>query len=366
MTALRPPRVFRAPGRVNLIGEHTDYNQGLVLPAALDLECQVTATPSRWNLLQARSLDIQPERSWPLGSFERHGDWSDYVAGVAVELARLGVPIPAAELEISSTVPIGAGLSSSAALEVSVALALCGLAGVAIPPIELALACQRAENNFVGMKCGIMDQLISLLGRQDHALLLDCRTLDKRPIPLPAGGELVIVNTMVKHELAATEYNRRRQECEQAAALLDKTMSGKPLRDATLAEAAALPDPLRRRARHVISENARVAEFVAACAADDLETAGAAMYASHTSLRDDFEVSCPELDFLVETARSLPGVAGARLTGGGFGGCTVNLVRSGAVDGFRGRIAAAYRERFAIDPPIYVCRTADGAGERPA
>jgi galactokinase len=364
MMPLRQPRVFRAPGRVNLIGEHTDYNQGLVLPAALDLECRVTAAPSRWNLLKARSLDLEPERSWPLGSFERHGDWSDYVAGVAVELARLGVRIPAAELEISSTVPIGAGLSSSAALEVSVALALCGLAGVAIPPIELALACQRAENHFVGMRCGIMDQLISLLGRQDHALLLDCRTLDKRPIPLPPGGELVIVNTMVKHQLAATEYNRRRQECEQAATLLDKS-----LRDATLAEAAALPDPLRRRARHVISENTRVEEFVAACASSDLQTAGTAMYASHASLRDDFEVSCPELDFLVATARGIgsvvgAGVIGARMTGGGFGGCTVNLVRPGAVDGFRSCIAAAYRERFAIDPQIYVCRTADGAGEQ--
>jgi galactokinase len=355
---MRTPRVFRAPGRVNLIGEHTDYNQGLVLPVALDLECRVTAVASRWNLLKARSLDLGLEQTWPLGSFERHGDWSDYVAGVAVELAKSGVRIPPAELEIRSTVPIGAGISSSAALEVAVALALCGLAGVELSRVELAVACQRAENQFVGIQSGIMDQLVSLLGVRGHALLIDCRSLDKRPVPLPEGCDLILVNTMVRHELAATEYNRRRQECEEAAALL-----GVSLRDARPADAAALPEPLRRRARHVIGENGRVEQFIAACASGDLEQAGELMYASHASLRDDYEVSCPELDFLVETARSIGGVLGARLTGGGFGGCTVNLVRSAAVVDFSRTIAAAYRKRFGIEPQIYACRTADGAGE---
>ncbi|MBI3698541.1 MAG: galactokinase [Acidobacteria bacterium] len=347
-------RVFRAPGRVNLIGEHTDYNQGLVLPAALDLDCRVTAKPSRWPVLTARSVNLGLERTWPLTSFERHGEWSDYVAGVAVELAKLGVRLPAAELEIRSTVPLGAGLSSSAALEVAVAFALCGLAGATLPPVELALACQRAENDFVGMKCGIMDQFVAVLGRKDHALRIDCRSLDKRPVPLPEECSLVMVNTMVRHELAKSEYNRRRQECEQAAAQLDRS-----LRDTTLAEAEALPQPLRRRARHVIGENARVEQFISA----ELDEKGELMYASHASLRGDYEVSCPELDFLVETARGIEGVVGARMTGGGFGGCAVNLVRSAAVPEFSRRIAIAYRQQFALEPQIYACHTADGAGE---
>lgn len=352
------PRVFRAPGRVNLIGEHTDYSQGLVLPAALELACRVTASPSRWNLLRARSLDLGLERTWPLTSFERHREWSDYVAGVAVELSKLGVRIPAAELEIRSTVPIGAGLSSSAALEVAIGLALCGLAGAELSRLELARACQRAENEFVGMRCGIMDQLVCLLGRKDHALFIDCRTLDKRPVPLPPGCELVMVNTMVQHDLTSSEYNRRRQECERAEAML-----GGSLRDASLADAAALPEPVRQRARHVISENERVRQFVAACADSDLEQAGELMYESHESLRDDYQVSCPELDFLVETARDWEGVIGARMTGAGFGGCTVNLVFAEAAPDFSRRVDEVYRKRFGTRPEIYVSRPADGAGE---
>jgi galactokinase len=351
-------RTFRAPGRVNLIGEHTDYNQGFVLPAALALECRVSATRTSDNRLTVRSLNLKEERSWPLDEFARHRDWSDYVAGVALELIEMGVGPVAADLEIESTIPIGAGLSSSAALEVAVALALCALDGASLDPVEIAEACQRAESNFVGLKCGLMDQMIALLGRRDHALWLDCETLNYHTVPLPPGCALVMVNTMVKHELASSEYNRRRQECESAAARL-----GHSLREATLAECEKLPDPERRRARHVVSENARVEQFVAACRAGDLSTAGRLLYASHASLRDDYEVSCPELDFLVEAARPLEGVIGARLTGGGFGGSTVNLVRSAAVPEFQARISAAYRERFGVEPAIYACATADGAGE---
>jgi len=354
-------RVFRAPGRVNLIGEHTDYNDGLVLPAALEMACRVTAIPSAAGQLRARTLNLKAERVWPLDRLESHGDWSDYVAGVAVELAKLGVGPVAAELHIDSTVPIGAGLSSSAALAVSVALALCALAGARLSPIELAQACLRAETGFVGLQCGIMDQFIALFGRKDHALLLDCRNLEHRAVPLPPGCALVVVNTMVRHELASSEYNRRRQQCRRAEEIL-----GVPLRDATLAEASRLPEPERRRARHVISENARVEAFVAACAEGDLERAGALMYASHASLRDDYEVSCPELDFLVDAARGLPGVAGARLCGGGFGGSTVNLVRPEAVEYFRRHIAAAYLGRFQMAPEIYACAAAGGAGEEAA
>ncbi len=351
-------RIFRAPGRVNLIGEHTDYNQGLVLPVALDLDCRVTAVSTSSGRLTARSLDLDAECSWDLRRFERRGNWSDYVAGVAVGLGKLGVSIPPADLEIRSSVPIGAGLASSAALEVAVALALGSLAGARIPPVELALACQRAENDFVGMRCGVMDQFVAALGRAGHALLIDCRSLEHWLAPLPAGCELVIVNTMVRHELASSEYNIRREQCEQAAALL-----GCPLRDATLAHTERLPEPARRRARHVISENGRVERFVAACQAGDLEEAGRLMYASHASLRDDYQVSCPELDFLVEGSRALPGVIGSRMTGGGFGGCTVNLVRPACVPDFSKRISAVYRERFGVEPAVYHCGTASGASE---
>ncbi len=351
-------RLFRAPGRVNLIGEHTDYNGGLVLPAAIDLDCRVRATPTGNGRLTARTLDLHREQSWPLDRFDRHGDWSDYVAGVALELVRLGVRLPAADLEISSTVPMGAGLSSSAALEVSVALALAALAGADLPALEIARACHRAENDFIGLECGIMDQFISLLARPDHALRIDCRTLDYRSTPLPPGCEIVTVNTMVRHDLAASEYNHRCRECRRAEALL-----GCPLRDATLDHTTALPEPERRRARHVITENDRVEHFIAACAAGDLAGAGRLLYASHASLRDDYQVSCPELDFLVEAARAIEGVHGARMMGGGFGGSTINLVGPAAVPDFRRRIAAAYHERFGREPEIHHCRTAAGAGE---
>ena len=342
-------RVFRAPGRVNLIGEHTDYNQGLVLPVALSLACSVTARPAASGRLAARSLNLQEERCWPLDGFERRGDWGDYVAGVAVELARLGIAIPAAELEISSTVPLGAGLASSAALEVAVAKALCGLAGASLPPVELALACQRAESGFVGMRCGVMDQFVAALGSEGHALLIDCRSLDYRLVRLPAGAALVVVNTTVRHELASSEYNLRREQCEQAAALL-----GRPLRDATLEQAQSLPEPARRRARHVISENDRVVRFVTACESGNLEEAGRLMYASHSSLRDDYQVSCAELNFLVDAARGLPGVLGARMTGGGFGGSTVNLVRPERVQEFVRLLSKAYTERFGMEPLVYI------------
>jgi galactokinase len=351
-------RLFRAPGRVNLIGEHTDYNEGLVLPAAVDLDCRVRVTATAGGRLTARSRNLDHERSWPLNGFERHGDWGDYVAGVAVELQKLRVRLPACQLEIHSTVPIGAGLSSSAALEVSVALALSGLAGADLPPLEIARLCHRAEVGFVGLQCGIMDQFISLLARQDHALRLDCRSLAYRATPLPGGCEIVTVNTLVRHELAASEYNLRREECRRAEVLL-----GHALRDATLDQIEALPEPERRRARHVISENLRVDQFIHACSVGDLAYAGELMYQSHASLRDDYQVSCPELDFLVEAARRIAGVWGARMMGGGFGGSTINLVRPDASEIFRNRISSEYQARFGRSPEIYRCRTAEGAGE---
>jgi galactokinase len=307
---------------VNLIGEHTDYNEGFVFPAALDLFCDVRAEEAADSQLTVRSCNLGEERSWTLAGLSNakpRGDWSDYVAGVAVELIRLGVKPVAARLEIDSTVPIGSGLSSSASLEVSVGFALASMAGADVPRRELALACQRAENNFVGMKCGIMDQFVSALGEAGHAILIDCRSLQHRSEPVPPGLQLLIVNK--------------------------------------------LPDTLRRRARHIVTENARVLDFVDACRQGDPARMGLLMAQSHDSLRVDYEVSCAELDFLVATAVNLEGVAGARMTGGGFGGCTVNLVRAGAAEGFRQAMASAYESRFGIRPEIYACQTADGVRE---
>jgi galactokinase len=350
---------------VNLIGEHTDYNDGFVFPAALDLYCDVRAEPAIDGKLTARSRNFDADRSWTieeLPTAKPRGDWSDYVAGVAVELIRLGVKLAPVRLEIDSSVPIGSGLSSSASLEVSVGFALASMAGANVPRNELALACQRAENDFVGMKCGIMDQFVSAFGEAGQAILIDCRSLEHRPVPLPEGLQLLVVNSMVKHELASSEYNARRRECEQAAKIL-----GKPLRDIPAREwpplEDELPDPLRRRARHVVSENARVLDFVEACREGDEARMGRLMAQSHESLRVDYEVSCQELDFLVDTAAKLDGVAGARMTGGGFGGCTVNLVRAGAAQGFRQAISAAYESQFGLQPETYVCQAADGVRE---
>jgi galactokinase len=358
-------RTFRAPGRVNLIGEHTDYNGGFVFPAALDLFCDVRAEAVANGRLVAVSRNFGEERSWSIGELPAagpRGDWSDYVAGVAVELIRLGVQPQAARLELDSSVPIGSGLSSSAALEVSVGVALASLAGAQVPLKELALACQRAENNFVGMKCGIMDQFVSAFGEAGHAILIDCRSLEHQVVPVPTGLQLLVVNSMVHHELASSEYNTRRRECEQAVEIL-----GRPLRDIGLEQwpglESKLPETLRRRARHVISENARVLAFVDACRGNDPQSMGRLMAESHRSMRDDYQISCEEIDFLVETAGLQQGVAGARMTGGGFGGCTVNLVRSDAVEGFRSAVVSAYQERFGITPEIYACQTADGARE---
>lgn len=358
-------RTFRAPGRVNLIGEHTDYNDGFVFPAALDMFCEVRAETADDGKLTVRSRNFDEERSWAIGELsgaKPFGDWTDYVVGVAVELIRLGVNPVAARLEIESSVPIGSGLSSSASLEVSVGFALASLAGATVPRKELALACQRAENDFVGMKCGIMDQFVSAFGEAGHAILIDCRSLEHRAAPVAPGLQLLMVDSMVKHELASSEYNTRRRECEQAVAML-----GKPLRDISADEWPSLenklPDPLRRRARHIVTENDRVLGFVEACRQSDEAQMGRLMAQSHESLRTDYEVSCTELDFLVETAAKLKGVIGARMTGGGFGGCTVNLVQENSAQDFREAVAGAYEHKFGLRPQIYACQTADGVRE---
>ena len=347
------PDVARAPGRVNLIGEHTDYNAGLVLPIAIDLACYAASAPNRDGLLRVYSENLKQGRQWPieqLGKLRPSGDWSDYVIGVARQLElRRG-----RDLLIYSTVPLGSGLSSSAALEVATALAL-GWAGD-LPSLELAKLCRRSDNEFIGLPAGIMDQYVSIFGRENAAVLIDCRSLANQPVELPGGAAIVAVNSMVKHELAQSAYRRRVEECAEAIRKIGS------LRDASLDSLASIDDPIiQRRARHVISENQRVIDFVSASRRGDLAEMGRLLVASHRSLQRDYEVSCDELDFLVDTAIAIPGTFGARMVGGGFGGCTVNLVESEAVDRFTGLLGDAYRAKFGVAPVFYKVRPAAGA-----
>ncbi|HEU5453702.1 MAG TPA: galactokinase, partial [Terriglobales bacterium] len=306
------------------------------------------------------------EFALPAAKRKRARDWTDYIFGVAAALGKAGIGVRGANLLVDGKVPIAAGLSSSAALEVSCGLALCALAGVDLAREELAKICQRAENEYVGARCGIMDQFIACTGKKGHAVLLDCRSLEYKYAPLPEGVALVLCNTMVKHSIAGGEYNRRREECEEGVRRLARKFPGiRALRDVTAEQlkryAGELPAVVARRCRHVVTENGRVVRAAQALAAGDLGEFGELMYASHASLRDDYEVSSPELDLMVELARQQPGVIGARMTGGGFGGCTVNLVQASEAAEFRARVAAAYQQKTGVRPDIYITQAADGA-----
>jgi galactokinase len=363
------PRVYRAPGRINLIGEHTDYNLGFVCPAALDLACTVATAPNSRGLLRVYTENRGAAREWPVAALAEcrpAGEWTDYIIGVAQQILRFGYPIDSLDLYVSSTVPAGSGLSSSAALEVAVALALLG--GRKVPPLELALLARRGENEFVGMPCGIMDQYVSVFGRAHAAVQIDCRSLTHTDVPIPDSVEILAVNSMVKHELGQSAYRDRVRECAEAVeAIRKRHPEVHSLRDAEwdmIEEiAAAAPLTVFRRARHVVSEDLRVGRFVAASSGGDLREMGALFVESHRSLQNDYEVSCEELDFLVDQTLTLPGVYGARMTGGGFGGCTVNLLDPQHVDEFRERITAAYQERYGRAPEIHLCRPAAGASE---
>ncbi len=363
------PRVYRAPGRVNLIGEHTDYNEGYVMPVALGFYCWVAISPRDDQKLVISSDGFSDTAEVELDSPEIHPrkTWSDYPVGVALELKRAGVPLRGANLLIHGEVPMGAGLSSSAAIEVATALALAEQSGHSPDRVQLALLCQKAENEFVGARCGIMDQFISLHGRKNHALLLDCRALDFELVAIPECVRLVICNTMVKHEHASSGYNQRRAECEEAVQRLAKVLPGiRSLRDVTLDQLdlhrGTLSEVLYKRALHVIAENARVLGATEALRAEDLERFGKRMAESHSSLRDLYEVSCAELDLMVEQAHRQEGVYGARMTGGGFGGSTINLVESRFADAFAENMARGYEKETGIVPQIYICAPAEGAG----
>jgi galactokinase len=352
----RNMRVFRAPGRVNLIGEHTDYNLGFVLPIALDLACFVATADAEDGYLRVYSEEKRQLRSWPVADLAQLApahDWTDYVTGAARELIRAGYPIQPKRLLMRSSVPEGSGLSSSAALEVSVALALLG--GREIAPLKLAELCQLAETRFVGLPCGIMDQYISVFGRENAALKIDCRTLENEVVDLPDEIEIIAVNTMIKHELSISAYRERTQECAAAVDAirrLDLTVSS--LRDVTVAlldqAMPSMSQTIARRARHVITENERVGLFVTASRHKDLGRMGQLMVESHLSLQHDYQVSSPELDFLVDTGVGIDGVLGARMTGG-------------AGERFRCEISKAYEERFGLIPQTFDCRPSQGAGE---
>ena len=365
-----PIGIFRAPGRVNLIGEHTDYNDGFVMPAALAFFTYVAAGPRRDRRLSVYSVDFDESRSFDLSDLGAgpNGHWSDYVRGVAGVLQARGNAIRGANLVIKGEVPIGAGLSSSAAVEVATALALLTNSDLAWSGIQVAKACQRAEHEYAGTKCGIMDQFISCFGRANHALLLDCRSLKSELLEIEDRVRIVLCNTMVRHDLADGEYNHRRADCEAGVRGLQRYLPEiRALRDVTLVQlsehVADLPAITFRRCRHVISENARVLDAAQALKDGDLTRFGDLMDASHISLRDDYEVSCKELDLMVSLARKCRGVLGSRMTGGGFGGCTVNLVEAETVEEFKANIAREYEGATGLLPEIYVCTAADGASE---
>ncbi len=360
-------RVYRAPGRVNLIGEHTDYNDGFVMPAAIDASTWVAMAPRQDRQLVVHSETLEETAETPLErtALQPRHRWSDYVFGVAAELLDAGVPLTGANVLIHSDVPRGAGLSSSAALEVAVGFALMDSAGVPIDRVALALLCQRAENGFVGARCGIMDQFIACHGVTDHALMLDCRSLESRALPVPSTARLVVCNTMVKHQVATGEYNTRRAECEAAAHAFAEHKPGvRALRDVSPEDldrfGPSLPPVLFRRARHIVMENQRVLDAADALTRGNLDAFGRLMDAGHRSLRDDFALSCEELDLMVDLASPLPGVYGARMTGGGFGGCTVNLVADEHVETFVATVREGYARATGTDPEIYLCSA--GAG----
>jgi galactokinase len=344
---------------VNLIGEHTDYNDGFVLPCGIAYDTRVRATERRDRMVTVRSSFGEPavfdlERL----AMERAGMWSDYARGVFVELREAGVNLYGVDLRVDASVPPGAGLSSSASFEIAVALAMLAMARAEMPPLDLARLAQRAEVRHVGTRCGIMDQIAVLCAQAGHALFLDTRTLEIEQIAVPPDAAIVICNTMVKRRLAAGSYNERREECERAVERLrSRYPEIRALRDVSVEQLQRaqdlLPSALLQRARHVVTENERVMHAVEAMRAHDLQRLGGLMYESHGSLRDDYAVSSPELDVLVRLARSFDGTMGARMTGGGFGGCTVNLVQADRAPTFRAYIAQAYRSETGVMPEIY-------------
>ena len=370
----QPRLQVRAPGRVNLLGEHVDYNDGPVLPAAIDRSVHLAAHPTGDGAVELYAHDFEAQVTFTPESLADKKDhqgrplpsWALYPAGVAWSLRDAGLEVPGIRAVYTSNIPVGAGLSSSAAVEVAFALAWQTLGGWELDRMTLAQLCQRAENEYVGVACGLMDQFASLHGVAGHVLHFDTRSLEWEALPLPPRTTLVIADTGISRDLAASVYNQRRQECQQALQILKDHMPGiESWRDVSPTAIAAyslyLPPVIRRRAEHVVKEIDRVESAVNMLHREEWRSFGAKMYAAHASLRDLYEVSLPELDTLVEIARGLPGCIGARLTGAGFGGCTVNLLEEAATSDFVERLQNSYLERTGGEVKIYLCSASEGA-----
>jgi len=357
-----------APGRVNLIGEHTDYNDGFVLPAAVDRGVAVAARRVSGDTFILHAIDLGKSCAFPKGALKRDPDhsWADYFKGVVWALLKRGIDVPTCEAAITGDIPQGAGLSSSAAYEVATVLLLRALGGFELSSLEVAKVAREAENGFVGVACGIMDQMASAFGEKGRTLLLDCRSLARETVEIPAGLKIVVVGSGVRHSLASSEYNKRRAECEEGVRLIARSLPNVgALRD-VMPEALArflpaLSPVVAKRCRHVVSENARVEQAVMAMRSSDTARLKTLMAESHRSLRDDYEVSCPELDILVDLALPLPYCHGARLTGAGFGGSTVNLVEAAAVGAFSEAMASGYQQRSGRAAEIHVFEPSAGA-----
>jgi galactokinase len=362
------PAIIAAPGRVNLMGEHTDYNEGFVMPCAIDFAARIAIAPRSDARLVLHSEEFVERFDFAVGQLPERpvGSWCDNLLGVAHALRAEGVPLQGASVLLHSDVPIGAGLSSSAAVEVGTALAMLALAQQSLPLTRVAQLCQRAENTFINAQVGIMDPFVSCLGEAGRALQLDCRSLAFEAVPIPRSLRLVICNTMVKHKHAGGEYNQRRQQCEEGVMLLRKWLPAiASLRDISgddlARHAGELPGLIGRRVTHVVRENERVLAFGRALREADLPAIARLMRDSHASLRDLYQVSCPELDLMVELAQGLPGFCGGRMTGGGFGGCTVNLVHAPFAETFAKEITQAYLAKTKVRPDVYICSASRGA-----
>lgn len=359
-----PWRLFRAPGRINLIGEHTDYNDGFVLPMAIDRAVWMAAAPRHDRQVRVRAITLNEEDSFALDGLRPSSRirWSNYIRGVLAGLERAGHRLGGMDLAYGGDVPIGGGLSSSAAVEVAVATAARHLFHLDVSDVDLARLCQQAEHEFVGTQCGLMDPLICLAGQENHALLIDCRHLTWQPIPLPTDAVIAVCDTGKRRSLAHSAYNERRTQCEEGARRLGVVA----LRDLDVqtfdAQADQLPPLLRKRCRHVVYENDRTLRAAEALRRNDVAAFGQLMNESHASLRDLYEVSCEELDWMAALAQSQPGCWGARMTGAGFGGCVVALVKAEAIEPFCQTVAMLYERQMFRKPAIYRCRAAAGAG----
>jgi galactokinase len=363
-------RVIRAPGRVNLIGEHTDYNDGFVFPMAIEPEVRLICRARTDGAVRLASTVFARELvEFSLQSKIEKGDpqWSNYSRGVAAQLIAAGIPLVGMDALVANTLPVGGGLSSSAALEVATALALLTLAGAEMEPTRLSLLCQKAEHEYAGVPCGIMDQTIVSSGKAGHAMLLDCRDNSREYVKLnPHELRVVIVNSMVRHELSGGEYAQRRKQCGEGVAIFKRSNPAvRALRDVTMEQVEAarssLSDVVYRRCRHVVGENSRTVEAARALSEQRYERCGELMVKSHQSLRDDYEVSCPELDFLADESMKEKGIYGARMTGGGFGGCIVALTQPRAVEALTHRLHETYTKKFGRQPAVLVTTATAGA-----